>query len=54
MSVLPLFQNDWWIVDARFIMRWSTIVTFTTGTDYLAKECVVGIHQSFRNGGSIN
>ena len=30
--ILPPFQNDWWIVDARFKMKWSIIHNITTGT----------------------
>ena len=31
-KILPPFQNDWWIVDARLKMMWSIIHTITTGT----------------------
>ena len=36
--LLPPRQNDWWIVDARFKMRWSIIHTITTGTSTILQK----------------
>ena len=36
--LLPPFQNDWWIVDARFKMKWSIILTITAGTSTLLQK----------------
>ena len=51
-NVLPPFQNDWWIVDARLKVV-DNRNYYRGNLDHPAEDCAVGIHQSFWNGGSI-
>ena len=36
--LLPPFQNDWWIVDARLKTKWSLIANITMGTSTILQK----------------
>ena len=37
-QVLPPFQNDWWIVDARLKIKWSIIASIIMGTSTILQK----------------